>query len=489
MSGRQYFLGIGGDQSGPYLEQDVINRIRQGAVPPDALVWFEGLPDWQPIQSIEFLQQAFSEAGADFTATSIEAPLAAPPSSRGGGFTPLDEDLGVSNQMSQKRGSGSSQFDAAAAQMDASTFTSGSAMSTVFSEKEATFGASGGGGKGKALALLGLAVMLVASGVGYLFTSGELKIPELLGGKEDLPPRQPQIQRLPAQDDRTTRLRKAMSELLIQPDTVVPVLQEIIKQNPKDAAGKEAADGLIEFYKNRRNPTDAARVLMQLGRPLEASQLFLSDPPSYREAEEAIFAAYKVSNDANKRDLLVQDIRLLLGQANNIPVAVERIRLLEKEFKGTKHPFGYYLNSVDSRIADIFNRISFHFVQKLLTFIEGEFPQMNLAKRPIIEVQRDKRGRYRVSGRYEGDIVLNQDKLDGIKIVFWHVGDQWSVVETNLTPERAKWASDEKDRLKDTSLSANEMLDYMEGVFRTQFPKTPIHETVSSPTSPSKNMQ
>src|SRR5690606_38882609 len=60
---RQYFLGVNGEQSGPYLEQDLIGRIQQGQVPADALVWFEGLPDWQPIQSIEFLNEAFQVAG------------------------------------------------------------------------------------------------------------------------------------------------------------------------------------------------------------------------------------------------------------------------------------------------------------------------------------------------------------------------------------------------------------------------------------------
>ena len=225
---------------------------------------------------------------------------------------------------------------------------------------------------------------------------------------------------------------------------------------------------------------------MKAGRPLEASQLFLSEPPSYREAEEAIFAAYKISNDVNKRDLLIQDIRLLLGLANNVPLAVERIRLLEREFKGTKHPFAYYLTSVDSRIADIFNRTSFHFVQKLMAFIESEFAQMSLAKRPIVEIQKDKRGRYRIAGKYEGSVSLQQDKMDNMRIVFWYANDQWVVVETNLTPERAKWADEERARIKDNTLTSNEMLAFMEGIFRAQFPKTAIHETVAiQPSAPS----
>ncbi len=465
MSSRQYFLGIGGDQTGPYLEEDVLNRIRKGAVPPDALVWFEGLPDWQPIQSVEFLREVFSEAGADFTATNIEAPDS-PGAPAESGFKPLSNAASDDYARSSKNHG---------AEIDASSFTSGN-MTTVFSESEATFG-SGGGGQGKTLKVVGLFALCAVGAIGYLMMEGVSPLPS----SEDTSKLHVPVDRLPAQDDRKTRVNKAMSELLLNPEVSVAALQEVIKADPKDAAGKEAIEGLVEYFKNQRNPSEAGRLMMRVGKPLEASQLFLSDPPSYREAEEAMFAAYKISNDANKRDLLVQDVRLLLGQANNTPLAIERIRLLEREFKGSKHPFGYYLTSVDSRIADIFNRTSFYFVQKLLGFIETEFAQMSLGKRPVVEIQKDKRGKYRIVGRYEGPISLQQDKMDNMRIVFWYANDTWIVVETNLTPERAKWASEERERIKENTLTSTEMLAFMEGVFRTQFPKSAIHETVALP--------
>jgi hypothetical protein len=473
VSARQYFLGIGGDQTGPYAEEDLLGRIRQGQVPPDSLVWFEGLPDWQPIQSVEFLKDVFSEAGADFTATNIEPKPLPPSSGAKAGFRPLTDAMPAYSGPSRSALPASNE-------LDASSFASGSSMTTVFSEKEATFGAGGGGDKKKTIALLAVLAVAVVGGVVYMTMEGgpSLEVPP--------PTASAPIERLPAQDDRTTRLRKAMSELFLKPDEILPILREIVKENANDGPGKEAIEALVDFYKNQRNPSEAGRILLQAGRPLEASQLFLSDPPSYREAEEAIFAAYKVSTNTNKRDLLIQDIRLLLGQVNNVPLAIERIRVLEKEFKGTKHPFGYYLTSVDSRIADIFNRTSFFFVQRLLAFIETEFPHMSLAKRPIVEILKDKRGKYRIAGRYEGDISLHQDRMENMKIVFWLKDESWVVVETNLTPERAKWAGEERERIKDDTLTADEMLLYMEGVFRQQFPKTAIHESVSQARQPAK---
>ncbi len=480
MSSRQYFLGIGGDQSGPYLEEDILNRIRQGEVPPDSLVWFEGLPDWQPIQSVEFLKEVFSEAGADFTASQVDIPAPAPSPKNSGNFTPLRNDA------TENYSSNTKPIDPGSSDLDASTFTSGSAMKTVFSAEEATFGKGSGRSKGRMMGMMIVLALCGAAGGVFMVIDSGISIP---GFSSEEPAKELQVERLPAQDDRQTKLRKAMSELLIHPETSIPILQEVVKGSGTDAPGKEAVDALLEYYKNQRNPSEAGRLLLSLGRPLEASQMFLSDPPSYAEAEAAIFAAYKTSNDANKKDLLIQDIRLLLGQANNPELAVERIRLLEKEFKGTKHPFGYYLSSVDTRIADIFNRTSFHFVQKLLTFIETEFPQMSLARRPVVEIQKDKRGRYRVVGKYDGPISLQQDKMDNMTILFWFVGESWIVVDTNITPERAKWASEERNRTKDATLSSSEMLTFMENVFRVQFPKAAIHETVSLPNSTNKNVQ
>src|SRR5262249_49107586 len=69
---QKYFLGINGEQVGPLSESDVISKIRQGQVPSDALMWFEGLSEWQSVQSIP----AFNEA---YAAPSAPAPAPPPP--------------------------------------------------------------------------------------------------------------------------------------------------------------------------------------------------------------------------------------------------------------------------------------------------------------------------------------------------------------------------------------------------------------------------
>ncbi|MCB0418549.1 MAG: DUF4339 domain-containing protein, partial [Bdellovibrionales bacterium] len=45
----QYYLGIDGDQTGPYSEADIIEKIQSQTIPEDALVWHEGLSAWTAI--------------------------------------------------------------------------------------------------------------------------------------------------------------------------------------------------------------------------------------------------------------------------------------------------------------------------------------------------------------------------------------------------------------------------------------------------------
>src|SRR5690606_27163373 len=111
---------------------------------------------------------------------------------------------------------------------------------------------------------------------------------------------------------------------------------------------------------------------------------------------------------ASRRDLLIQNIRINLTKLQSIGTATERIQLLEKEFPGQNHEFGYYLKSTAQRIEDLYNRLSFYFVQQLLLFVDAEFPQISLVNRPTVAVEREGSD-YRIVGRYEGDVDLKQD--------------------------------------------------------------------------------
>src|SRR5580765_5118668 len=79
---RQFFLGVGGSQTGPHTEEEILAKIAQGEVPRDALVWYEGLTDWQPIITVEYFSKGFggnAAAGATPT-TPTPAPQPAAPS-------------------------------------------------------------------------------------------------------------------------------------------------------------------------------------------------------------------------------------------------------------------------------------------------------------------------------------------------------------------------------------------------------------------------
>ena len=176
---------------------------------------------------------------------------------------------------------------------------------------------------------------------------------------------------------------------------------------------------------------------------------------------------------------MVEDIKVLLGPLRNYPTAIERIKLLEKEFPATQHPFRYYLRNTDDRIRDIFFRTSFFFVQHLMSYLNTELGQLNLTKRPTVEVRRERDGRYRMVGSYNGEVILNKDHMPDIKFVFWYIKDSWVMVETNLTLERTRYAKAEREKHLGDSLTGEEMLRELESVFHTQFPERGLHEAVA----------
>jgi len=474
----QFFLGIGGNQTGPFTDEEVNEQIRQGAVPSDALIWYEGLPDWQPIQSVEFFKDSFGGA----TPTRAKKSAVTP-----GGFKPLDESSDESED--EEESPRKSKDDAyvpvqtgkkkkkkeSSAGDSYSTFASNDRVATVFSD-EADFG---GAGPSKSRAgLLVMLVLVVGAAGGYFYYTGDLQA--LLGHEET-----PVVSAVPVKEtkektgSRDTRARQALSQLLLKPDENIKILTEVARENPDDATGTEAIKSLVEYYKQRKRNGDAARLLMETKRPKEASEFFLMEPPSYEEAEPALFSAYSTSTDPGRRSLLLKDIDLLLGPIKNIQLAVERIKLLEKDFPRERHPYAYYLKTTDQKIADLFGRLSFHFVQGLLAHLMSEMPQINFINRPVVEIKKDKKDNYRIVGSYKGDVALNQDRMKDIRFTFWLFNEQWAVVDTNLTVERERFSRAEKKRREGEVSSSDRMLAYMEDTFKTLFPNSALHEVVT----------
>ena len=47
-------------QQGPYDEDDILRMLQSGALDKDDLVFYEGLDDWEPLESVFVIQEAFA---------------------------------------------------------------------------------------------------------------------------------------------------------------------------------------------------------------------------------------------------------------------------------------------------------------------------------------------------------------------------------------------------------------------------------------------
>jgi len=434
---KKFYLGIGGKQEGPFSESEIWAKIKSGEIPDTTPAWYDGLADWQPVNQV--------------------APFNQPPPT-------VTSKPAVPRIVPRKKKENSEE--------DANpTFVDGSEADPVFNKKEAIFSRrSILEAYGKHM-VLGLILTLFVGAVYYVFVAGEDIIEQVQNATK---PRKP----VAAPDTREARVGKALSELLLNPQGATATLRQAWVENPQDEIGKKAFATLLDFYANR-SPHEAGKLLMENKQPEEAAKYFLSEPPSYSEAAQAYGQAAEVTTDsAKKTAFYLDEIRLLLGPGNAKEQALEKLQAFEKRYPGVPHSFRYYLKTPNQKIQDIFERISFYFVQSLLGYLDTEFKQIKMVTRPKIEVRQEK-DRYRVTGSYTGEIILNRDRLSNIKLIFWLVKENWVLVETNLTEQREKWAKGEKQKHQAANLSADEMLTYLETIFRTQFPKIALHERPS----------
>jgi hypothetical protein len=332
--------------------------------------------------------------------------------------------------------------------------------------------------------IVGVIALLVICSVGGFYFQDQ--IVELVSSTVQPAPKVEK--KIAPKDQRQLDLSKAQSELLLNPDLSLKTLEELAKGGIGDTVSREALATAVDYYKKMQRPANAGRLLMDAKQPEEAVKFFMTDPPSYKEAEEANYAAFQSTKDPKRREFLLQDIKLLLGPLSDVKLATQRIQEMEKTFPNEPHPFRYYSKSTDEKIKDIFARISFSFVENLLLYINAELPQINLVDRPLVEVKKDKDGRYRVVGTFKGDVRLNQDRLHDIFIVFWLSGDQWVIADTNLTEERKLFAKQEREKHKGDAMSGDAMLAFLETAFKSHFPKVGVHEKVDSSAQRSKTL-
>ena len=427
MAEQRFFLGINGQQSGPHSEAEVKSKIRAGQVRPDALVWFEGLSQWQRVDSLAYFQADFGKPSAP--AVALAAPKETPSKKASKAAPPP--------------------------------------LRPVFSTEQAVVYRRRGP---RPEVAIGAALLLVLGGaaVWYVSTLGD--------GIDDAAP--VAVTLSPAAL-RAKRLEKAESDMLLNPGTIPGDFAALLQEKSDDDVARKAFTVLENAYKKRGKLPELADLYLKAKRPIDAVNPLL-ELKKYTEAQAAAYQAYQqIEQPALRRAMLTRSIDLLTGPLQNAPEALAQIRLLEKEFPAEKHAFGYYLLSEDKKMADLFERTSFFFVESLLHHIKSEFPQIKLESRPLVKITKEKGGLYRITGNYQGDVFLSHDRLKGIRFEYWLVGSEWNLVATNVTRERQEWSAANRARHLRTSRDAKAMLAYLEGVMRAQFPLLGLHEKVS----------
>jgi hypothetical protein len=282
-------------------------------------------------------------------------------------------------------------------------------------------------------------------------------------------------------------LAQATSQLLLNTNTSIQQLNELVNQNSKDNEGKEAAEVLLNHYRQNKQSESAGDLLIKLERYPEAAKAYSSDPRLAPKRETSLFKAFQNSTGKESADFLLADIGLLIKPLDRLDLAKERIALFEKTFPGLTNPYSYYQIPLYQQITNIFTRLSSSFVGILAKHISEEFPQITLASRPLVEIKRNSTGSLRIIGRYNGDLLLRSDRMKGIFFLYWLVDNQWLLVDTNLTTDRQRFAAETRKKYEGAVLLPGQMLTYLEGQFKQLYPNQGLHEMISTEPKPSKS--
>jgi len=57
---KQYYVAVGGHQTGPYTTTEMVEKMRIGEVTRESLVWRQGIGDWTPADSLNELKDKFA---------------------------------------------------------------------------------------------------------------------------------------------------------------------------------------------------------------------------------------------------------------------------------------------------------------------------------------------------------------------------------------------------------------------------------------------
>jgi hypothetical protein len=516
--GQKFYLGINGEQAGPFSEEEVRAKMQAGEVSSESLVWYEGLAEWQPIGSVTYFNPSASAPPAPGDAAPPAEPeeearektiaaVAAPAPMQGGmagKFKPLSQVLNSpsAGAPAPKADDEADSSDAEEPEPSISGFAGrgvsrpppdreperhepawkkkgakpsapekgeviltfalhGKKPRAVFGAKEGVFSAA----SSRMGVVLGSAAAVCALGFGafYLY----------LENSENNLPTEVVVKKI---EPRDVRLTRAKDNVILNPALGVTELQKLLAENNKDSIGKSAYQALELYFWEKQDYKGLGDLAMGVGEHTKAVEFYLKDPRLVVDAEKAYIALFGSATDlAIKKKALLAQIEILLGPLKRKKDAITQIQLFEKTFPGEPHPYQFYTLPPSKQIAELFERTSYYFLANLNGFIDGEFPHMKLATSPVVEVRKEG-DRYRVTGSYKGEVRLYRDKLKGVFLHFWLIDGQWYVTETNITADRKRYAAEKKEQLFSKTSDENAMLKYLESVFNQEFPRTPLHE-------------
>ena len=294
-----YFLGIEGEQLGPFSEAEVLEKIQTGQISKESLVWWEGQADWLEISKVD-------PFGAWFNAPPTPIAQKSPPLT-GSSVSPKTPSTAPSTE----------QYDWVATYL-----RSGKELAPIYSTEESTFTSP------QVVSSRIAVIALVFVFLGFV-TWGVLKF--------TTPSKAPVAKQKISNKEQTRLKRKkllsdAASSLVLSPQTAVNSLLELTNQDITDEVGQEAAELLLSHYRKNQMFGQAGNLLLKLGKFSEAAKTFGMDPNSASEAEAAYFKAFQTHQGKEGADYLTEDIKLLLGPLNNRALAISRIELFEKTF-------------------------------------------------------------------------------------------------------------------------------------------------------------
>ncbi|MSP18630.1 MAG: DUF4339 domain-containing protein [Bdellovibrionales bacterium] len=437
----EYFIGIEGEQKGPFSFGDIQGMISRGEINSKTPIWHSELSEWE---CVEGLKEFISETLEDKIAPNLNSPM----------------QLETKNRK---------QFSAANNPLKNKTSTEPDPCETIFSGKIDLERTSENKTLKGWVIIGGVIVCLMAGAAFNVLT--QTAPPEAVSKK---------TVKLSASQQRGLSLSQAQIKFNKEPESGIPELITILKVNSTDNVGLEALETLLSHYRQKEMASESGKILMIAKRPLEALVYFLQEPRDLVGAETAYEEAANMAKGNERKELILKQIAMLLGSVGGMERATNLIKLLDQEYPGTQHPYQYYLKSTEAKIADIFARTAFHYSDTLGEFLVSNLSQVSLVEKPLLRVTKDKLGSYQISATYKGPVNFHNDRIPNVFFVFWLSNEQWLIVDTNLTKERTAAAKEARKNHLTDGLTANEILQGLESLFKTQFPGKGLHEIISS---------